>query len=219
MINTVSLSTDHKYIYLIDKANCSKFRIDKGKGVLISTLRHQVTVVCALDVPKKGIIDRKVLSMENRQWQFFFTPQSESLSIIGTTDIMGNLQEEEDIEEIGSTDIETSLSAEQEFKTKLVSKSVSSNSKAIIGTTDIMGNLKKESSETKSLPKTPKGSIKDLLSGKKTQTNLPSRTAATTKQQAEKPVIVYRVKLEGRIIHVFTRAGKIEVRSLAVNAS
>jgi len=238
MINTISLSTDHRYIYLIDKSNCSKFRIDKGKGALVSTLRHQLTVACALDVPKEGVEQKITLNKKDRQWQFFFVPGTESLTIIGTSDIQGGLQEEgsiqiigtsdiqgglkeddvededDDIEVIGSSDIHGSATAEKEFKTRTTSRSVSPTDRnQIIGTSDIQGGRHQAIDPNKKVAKTSRGTIRELATRKATtvkKTNIPARV-----QEEEKPIITYKVRLEGRIIHIYTnKAGNIEVRSM-----
>ncbi len=101
MVNTLTLSTEMDTLYLIDNGRAIAFPLE-GNGVLIGTLKGQITVATAIDRPAEekpaedtsGLVSRgtggksvKLPVSESVQWTFVFSKRFEKLFAIGATDI------------------------------------------------------------------------------------------------------------------------------------
>jgi hypothetical protein len=52
MVNTITFSTDMKKLFLIDDGRAIEFDLTKDNGILLGTLKGQITVATAFDFPK-----------------------------------------------------------------------------------------------------------------------------------------------------------------------
>ncbi len=115
MINTISFSSDMECLYLIDNGRAIDFKLSGGQGVLIGTLKGQITVATAHAKPeetspaslvkpsenpvtpadstvKKAIDTKRIkLSTENAQWQLFYTQKHQTIFVIGASEIDSSL--------------------------------------------------------------------------------------------------------------------------------
>ncbi len=111
MVNSVSFSSDMKTLYLIDNGRAIEFPIDSKRGILIGTLKGQITVVTGLmgqedaspgtgDDPSLAVAARPAepvkLSTEGNQYTAFYNPDNEIMAIIGVTDIDISISSPED---------------------------------------------------------------------------------------------------------------------------
>lgn len=52
MVNTITFSTDMEKLYLIDDGRAIEFDLTKDNGILVGTLKGQITVATAFEFPK-----------------------------------------------------------------------------------------------------------------------------------------------------------------------
>ncbi len=121
MVNNICLSTDMSILYLIDDGRAINFPLDQRNGILIGTLRGQLTATTAFEMPrplKKEIEEadlgvspseggpRLVLSASNDRkqlrlstfktvWTTVFHKERLTLSLIGATEVEIRSSEEE----------------------------------------------------------------------------------------------------------------------------
>ncbi len=104
MVNTVAFSTDMRTFFLIDEGRAFSFPLDSDTGVYIGVLKGQITAVSTIESDSSSTEKRgKVLKLTTAgaQWTVFYNRRSQSLAIIGATDIDSSL--------IGATDIDSSM--------------------------------------------------------------------------------------------------------------
>ena len=92
MVNTITLSTDMKTLYLIDDERAIPFDLTKGNGVLVGTLFGQITVATAIS--SKGTpggkgtkMNEKTLELKGSQWTLMYNSPNELLHVIGEVEI------------------------------------------------------------------------------------------------------------------------------------
>lgn len=116
MINSITLSSDMKVLYLIDDNRAIKFPIDTDDGVLIGAIKGQLAVATALKPEEEeqgGGNDgaeaeraaapstEEVIKVETiaKQWTLTYNQRSRIVSFIGATDIDFNIRHDADCEE------------------------------------------------------------------------------------------------------------------------
>lgn len=100
MLNSISLSSDMKTLYLIDNGRAISYDLEAGNGVLIGALGEQLVVASALtpveNVPTTGGSAANSRATANKislptkagnQWTLTYTRSTRTLSVIGITDI------------------------------------------------------------------------------------------------------------------------------------
>ncbi len=93
MVNTITLSSDMKTLYLIDDERAIPFDLTNGNGVLIGTFLGQVTVATAVVDTKdssggKGSNPKdRVIKLKGNQWTMMYNPELELLHNVGEVDI------------------------------------------------------------------------------------------------------------------------------------
>jgi hypothetical protein len=111
MVNSVTLSSDMKTLFLIDNGRAISFPLDIDKGILIGTLKGQITVATGFEVvretegeslPGTGEVEpvtlsatrghpqmpsRFVVPITGNQWTVAFIAKHEALAVVGATDI------------------------------------------------------------------------------------------------------------------------------------
>mgnify|MGYP006271880481 FL=1 len=109
MVNNICLSTDMKTLYLIDDGRAISFPLDQRSGILIGTLRGQLTAATAFELPKPieeadpGMIagatsttlvmsatknkEQVRLSTRKTAWSAVFHPGRMQLSLVGATEV------------------------------------------------------------------------------------------------------------------------------------
>lgn len=112
MINTITLSTDMETLYLIDNGRAIAFSLSNTNGIIIASVKGQVTAVTAPDIPQEDPTpdgssstaktsltksekasgspappEKVMLPIPQNQWTIFFNPKNEYLCVIGATDI------------------------------------------------------------------------------------------------------------------------------------
>lgn len=99
MVNTLTLSSDMETLYLIDNDRAIPFPLTNIRGILIGTLKGQISVVSAVKAPQNTDIDAKPLklSIANNQWTLFYNEEHSVLAVIGATDIDTSLAENTEI--------------------------------------------------------------------------------------------------------------------------
>lgn len=90
MINSLTLSSDMKTLYLIDNGRCIDFPLDNKKGIVIGTLLGQVTVVSAIEpiadnATKSASLTR--LPVDGNVWTLAYLPKQQASAVIGATEI------------------------------------------------------------------------------------------------------------------------------------
>jgi hypothetical protein len=114
MINTITLSSDMKTLYLIDNGRAIGFPIDTDNGVLIGSLRGQIVVATALTTDeeegggasgsgaeRKPAVNQEVIKVgvKSKQWTFTYNKRVGMMSIIGATEIDSSFRNEPNCEE------------------------------------------------------------------------------------------------------------------------
>ena len=103
MINSITLSSDMKTLYLIDNGRAISFPIDDQVGILIGKIGDQLSVATAVKpidtadnaddtrtTTRSSDTGRKVIKLqaaEKSQWTMTYHSDNQQLVIIGTTDI------------------------------------------------------------------------------------------------------------------------------------
>ena len=97
MVNTITFSTGMEKLFLIDAGRSIEFDLAKNNGILVGTLRGQITVATAFDFPKPegdsgsgGMIELPMsikLSTEKTVWSGAFHQKRRILCLIGATEI------------------------------------------------------------------------------------------------------------------------------------
>lgn len=113
MINSITLSSDMKTLYLIDNGRAIDFPIDDKVGILIGKIGNQISVATAVNPIEtdEGVGDnrgassradgRRVIKLSaaaKSQWTMTFHEGTHQLGIIGTTDIDLSLTHPQDVE-------------------------------------------------------------------------------------------------------------------------
>jgi len=105
MLNSIALSSDQQFLFLIDNGDAIAFPLDEENGVLIGLLGEQLTASSAPDAtPSQAVQLPFTLNTTEAQWQLMFTPETNVLHIIGKIKV-----EEpggEKARNIGSTDVD-----------------------------------------------------------------------------------------------------------------
>jgi hypothetical protein len=101
MLNSIALSSDQDFIFLIDDGDAVAYSLEDGDGVVIGLLGDQLTAATA----HSGSATQLPFAMNTAttQWQLMFIPDSKTLYIFG---VPKSGLEEEDPRSIGSTDID-----------------------------------------------------------------------------------------------------------------
>lgn len=100
-VNSITLSTDMRTVYLIDRDRAAKFLLDSDEGVFIGLLRKQLAVVTAPEAPPEVKPDevatldnpslegkkRLLLPVPRNQWTLLYNDPTRSLGVIGATDV------------------------------------------------------------------------------------------------------------------------------------
>lgn len=113
MINTITLSSDMKTLFLIDDGRAIAFPLDTDNGVLIAAIRGQIVVATALsqdeeegggaeggevegERAKPSTAEIIKLPVDKNQWTFVYRKSTAKVGIIGTVDIDATFREEND---------------------------------------------------------------------------------------------------------------------------
>ena len=111
MVNTLTLSSDMETLYLIDNGRSIAFPLNNKDGILIGTLRGQITVATGLkfneetdtsdedDSNSSAAKRRKALKLpvlENTQWTASYNKPNGVMAFIGATEIDFGIAEEEE---------------------------------------------------------------------------------------------------------------------------
>jgi hypothetical protein len=114
MINTITLSSDMKTLFLIDNGRAIGFPIDTENGVLIGSFRGQIAVATALTqdeeegggtsgdgAERKPTVNQRVIKVGliSKQWTFTYNKRVGMMSIIGATEIDSSFRNEPNCEE------------------------------------------------------------------------------------------------------------------------
>jgi hypothetical protein len=101
MLNSIALSSDQDFIFLIDDGDAVAYSLEDGDGVVIGLLGDQLTAATA----HNGSATQLPFTMDTAtmQWQLMYIPESKTLYIFGVP--KGGF-EEGDPRSIGSTDID-----------------------------------------------------------------------------------------------------------------
>jgi hypothetical protein len=119
MVNNICLSTDMKTLYLIDDGRAISFPLDQRSGILIGTLRGQLTAATAFELPKTMEADAEMttspgsttlvmsatkdkelvrLSTRKTAWSAVFHPGRMQLSLVGATEVEIRQADEEPVD-------------------------------------------------------------------------------------------------------------------------
>ncbi len=114
MINTITLSSDMKTLFLIDNGRAIGFPIDTENGVLIGSFRGQIAVATALTADeeegggtsgdgaeRKPAVNQSVIKVgiKSKQWTFTYNKRAGMMSIIGATEIDSSFRNDPNCEE------------------------------------------------------------------------------------------------------------------------
>lgn len=90
MVNSITISSDMSTLYLIDNGRSIDFPFNNPRGVLIGSLKGQLSVATAIEPPTpEETSSGKTLKVptENAQWTMFYHIDNGVLGLIGATDI------------------------------------------------------------------------------------------------------------------------------------
>lgn len=102
MLNSITLSSDMKMIYLIDNHRAIEFSLETDEGVIIGEMQGQLAVVSAIGstgddrTKERRVISAKKLPLKNTQWTMSFNGGSKIMAIIGATDIDIGIADQDD---------------------------------------------------------------------------------------------------------------------------
>ena len=96
--NTIAISSDMESLFVIDSGNVLEFNLSNPNGVLIGALRGQVVAITADKLPADAeIVNKVVLPLKGAQWTTFYRRPTQTLHVIGATDIDLSFTESSDI--------------------------------------------------------------------------------------------------------------------------
>lgn len=116
MLNSITLSSDMKTLYLIDNGRAISYSLESGNGILIGALKEQLVVASAL-VPIEenptpdggGSATRRAADVKLRlnttgknQWTLTYNRPNKTLSVIGVGDIEIGLRNPDNSKECDS---------------------------------------------------------------------------------------------------------------------
>ena len=90
MVNSITLSSDMSTLYLIDNGRSIDFPFNNPRGILIGSLKGQLSVATAIEPPTtEETAEGKTIKLptEKAQWTMFYHIDTEVLGIIGASDI------------------------------------------------------------------------------------------------------------------------------------
>ncbi len=90
MVNSITVSSDMSTLYLIDNGRSIDFPFNNPRGVLIGSLKGQLSVATAIEPPsaEENTAAKTIkLPTENAQWTMFYHIDDSTLAIVGATDI------------------------------------------------------------------------------------------------------------------------------------
>lgn len=88
MTNTVAFSSDMENLYIIDDGKVNTYNLSHPNGVLVGTLRGQITAATAEALPASSDVLRTVtLNLQKNHWTAFYRRPQQTLNVIGATDI------------------------------------------------------------------------------------------------------------------------------------
>ena len=90
MVNSITVSSDMSTLYLIDNGRSIDFPFNNPRGVLIGSLKGQLSVATAIEPPtSEEIAAAKTIKLptEKAQWTMFYYIDKETLAIVGASDI------------------------------------------------------------------------------------------------------------------------------------
>lgn len=101
MLNSIALSTDQEFLFLIDDGDAVAYPLDEGEGVVIGLLGDQLTAATA----HSGAFAELpfTLNTATHQWQIMYISEIKTLHIVGVPKDGFEIEEERTI---GSTDID-----------------------------------------------------------------------------------------------------------------
>jgi len=90
MVNSITVSSDMSTLYLIDNGRSIDFPFNNPRGVLIGSLKGQLSVATAIEPPtSEELAEAKTIKLptEKAQWTMFYNFDNSILGLIGATDI------------------------------------------------------------------------------------------------------------------------------------
>lgn len=116
MLNSITLSSDMKTLYLIDNGRAISYSLESGNGVLIGALKDQLVVASALtpveETPtpdgggtaasRAANTKLKLNTTGKNQWTLTYNRPNRTLSVIGVGDIDIGLRSPDDSKECDS---------------------------------------------------------------------------------------------------------------------
>lgn len=92
MVNSLALDSTQETLYLIDDGRCLDFSLKSRRGILIGTLKGQITVASAKAPPEPetdgGDAPRRIrINVSKGQWTTFFNEDNEVFGLIGMAEI------------------------------------------------------------------------------------------------------------------------------------
>ncbi len=90
MVNSITVSSDMSTLFLIDNGRSIDFPFNNPRGILIGSLKGQLSVATAIEPPSsEEMAAGKTLKLptENAQWTMFYHIDDSVLGIIGASDI------------------------------------------------------------------------------------------------------------------------------------
>lgn len=90
MVNSITVSSDMSTLYLIDNGRSIDFPFNNPRGVLIGSLKGQLSVATAIEPPtSEEMAQAKTIKLptEKAQWTMFYYIDKETLAIVGASDI------------------------------------------------------------------------------------------------------------------------------------
>ncbi|NUO03396.1 MAG: hypothetical protein HUU01_22520 [Saprospiraceae bacterium] len=119
MLNSITLSSDMKTLYLIDNGRAISYSLEAGNGILIGALKEQLVVASALTpidetpIPDGGDATAgraanpklRLNTTGQNQWTFTYNRPNRKLTVIGVGDIEISLRNPNDSKDCDSFDI------------------------------------------------------------------------------------------------------------------
>ncbi len=86
--NTITFSSDMESLFIVDDGKASSFNLSHPNGVIVGTLRGQVVAGTAESAPDDSeVLQKVVISLQRAQWTAFYRRPTQTLNVIGATDI------------------------------------------------------------------------------------------------------------------------------------